>query len=232
MNGIQGKAKLESAQNANRHTGTGKRYPKKQKLEGYMFGQMYVLKYKGGGRYLVRCSVCKNMEIRLRDNIIRSLKNQVGICKICGDCTKHNMSNHPAYKVWEGMIRRCHNKKHEAYKNYGGRGIFVCEDWKKSPEDFIIWLEKNGWSKGLEIDRKNNNLGYSPKNCHIVTSTQNKNNTSYNVHVFLNKEKVTISQASRITGINESTIRERFRRGWNNDELFMKPRKYIKNDRF
>ena len=226
MNGIPEQLTLGAAQSANPSIGTGKKFQRGKNLEGIRFGQMDVLKEKSKGFYSVECSICGNKEIRMRDNIVRAIKRGVGICNVCGDYKKHKMSSHPAYKVWEGMITRCYSEKHMAYKNYGGRGILVCEKWKESPKDFIIWLEKNGWNRGLQIDRINNDLGYYPENCRIVTGKQNRNNTRVNVHVFLNGETLTVSQAARIVKINESTIRERIRHGWTNDKLFIMPRVY------
>lgn len=116
-----------------------------------------------------------------------ALKN--GTVRSCGCLTckdrskKHGMSGHPLYHgVWSDMIQRCLNKNNNNYLNYGGRGISICEEWVKSPKSFIIWAENNGWSKGckLQLDRKNNEEGYSPENCAwetpLIQSRNKRNN--------------------------------------------------------
>jgi hypothetical protein len=71
--------------------------------------------------------------------------------------------------VYHQMMHRCFNPTHKSFHRYGGRGITVCEEWKGKMEDFIKWALANGWQYGLQIDRRNNDLGYSPDNCHFVT---------------------------------------------------------------
>ncbi len=78
--------------------------------------------------------------------------------------------------VWYGMHHRCYNKKIFSYKDYGGRGITVCDEWKDK-KTFFKWAFINGWQPKLLIDRINNNLGYYPENCRFVTpkvSNQNQ----------------------------------------------------------
>lgn len=79
-------------------------------------------------------------------------------------------------RVWHGMINRCHNPKFKAYIHYGGRGIEVCSEWRKSFETFFRWATENNWQHGLEVDRADNNKGYSPANCRLVTRSENLRN--------------------------------------------------------
>lgn len=88
-----------------------------------------------------------------------------------GACVKHLR----LYKVWKGIARRCYNKNDSRYHDYGGRGIWMCDEWK-NPLVFVEWALANGWKDGLEIDRIDNNGNYSPSNCHFVTSIVNMNN--------------------------------------------------------
>lgn len=82
------------------------------------------------------------------------------------------------YEVWKGMRARCGNKNHISYKNYGGRGIEVCELWRKSFLPFYEWATKNGYQKGLSLDRyPNNNGNYEPANCRWTTQIENSRNT-------------------------------------------------------
>ncbi len=75
-----------------------------------------------------------------------------------------------------GIVNRCCNKNSNAYRNYGARGITICDEWLSDIDTFCDWAMDNGWEKGLEIDRINNDGGYSPDNCRIVTKAQNMQN--------------------------------------------------------
>lgn len=77
---------------------------------------------------------------------------------------------------YNNMIQRCTNPKNKLYKWYGGNGIKVCEYWTNHFNAFLLWALKNGYTKGLEIDRINNALGYSPSNCRFVTRQQQLEN--------------------------------------------------------
>lgn len=91
--------------------------------------------------------------------------------------TKHGLRYHPIYPVWKDMISRCYNPAEKCYESYGGRGIIVCPEWRNTPKQFLLWAETHGWQKNLQIDRRNNNKGYSPDNCRFVTPSENTLNT-------------------------------------------------------
>ena len=90
--------------------------------------------------------------------------------------TKHGYYYHPLYKVWGGMKYRCYNRNHVHFIDYGGRGITVCDEWKYSPKIFIEWCLRNGWEKGLTIDRIDNDKGYYPSNCRFSSMTEQNRN--------------------------------------------------------
>lgn len=85
----------------------------------------------------------------------------------------HGLSNHHLFTVWKRMIDRCYNKKHKGYKNYGERGITICKEWLNNPTKFVEWGMANGWTKGLQIDREDNEGNYEPANCRFVTPLVN-----------------------------------------------------------
>lgn len=78
---------------------------------------------------------------------------------------KHGLYGSTLYTCWASMKQRCYNVKCEAYPNYGGRGITVCDLWFDDPKTFIDWAEANGYSPGLTIERIDVNKGYAPDNC-------------------------------------------------------------------
>lgn len=86
---------------------------------------------------------------------------------------KHGLEKHPLRAIWKAMLQRCYNPKNKFYKNYGGRGINACYEWSGSLPQFYEWALKNGWQKGLSIDRINNDGNYEPKNCRWITIAEN-----------------------------------------------------------
>lgn len=79
----------------------------------------------------------------------------------------HGLRKHRLYRTWDGMMQRCHNPNNTKYKDYGGRGINVCERWKDI-KNFIDDMYPT-FIDGLELDRKNNDKGYSLDNCRWTT---------------------------------------------------------------
>jgi hypothetical protein len=77
---------------------------------------------------------------------------------------------------WHHMLDRCHNEKCGHYAAYGGRGIFVCSEWRTDAKAFIGWALDNGFKLGLTIDRRENDMGYSPGNCRWVPRSVNQQN--------------------------------------------------------
>ena len=83
---------------------------------------------------------------------------------------------HPLNVVWHGMIYRCYKKEHQQYKNYGARGIAICDEWKNSFDTFFNWCINNGWEYGKYIDRKENDGNYEPSNCRFVSKAISSRN--------------------------------------------------------
>ena len=89
---------------------------------------------------------------------------------------KHGLKGHSLYVVWETMKSRCNDKNSPSYHYYGERGIKVCAEWENNFKAFYDFCLENGWVKGLEIDRRNNDKGYCPSNCRFVTHRKNSLN--------------------------------------------------------
>ncbi len=125
--------------------------------------------------------------------------------------TTHGKSNSTLYAVWEGIKARCLNKNAANYKNYGGRGIKLCERWMDfAAFDFDIGSQ---WAPGLEIDRINNDGDYEPGNCRWVTHQENSSNTRRCRHVDVDGKRGTVSQVARELGIPIPTIAYRTKSG-------------------
>jgi len=132
----------------------------------------------------------------------------------------HGLKKHPLYSVWANMRGRCYYDKDDSFKYYGGRGIKVCDEWLCDFKSFYDWAITNGYKKGLQIDRKNNNGNYTPENCRFVTCLTNNQNKR-NVHIieYMGLKLSVTDWASR-TGISRHAILQRFKKGWSLDTVF------------
>lgn len=88
----------------------------------------------------------------------------------------HGKSRSRLYSIWKDMKSRCLNVKHKSFHNYGGRGITICEEWITDFESFQSWAVSNGYTDDLQIDRLDNNDGYSRYNCRFITHAENSRN--------------------------------------------------------
>lgn len=193
----------------------------------------------GTAQWLCQCD-CGNDELtKVRTNSLKS-----GGTKSCGCLWKEANKNrdskhkhirqddstHRLYEIWCGIKQRCYNQKFKQYKDYGGRGIKVCEEWNTSFENFYNWAISNGYSDDLSIDRENNDLGYSPKNCKWSTSeTQNRNKRN-SIHITINGIKKLLVEWAEEYGLSASTLRARYYAGLKDNELLV-PLKNINKNR-
>lgn len=134
----------------------------------------------------------------------------------------HGMSKDRLYKIWSSMKMRCQDENHSSYKDYGGRGISVCNLWNTF-EPFYEWAMSNGYSPSLTIDRIDNNGNYCPENCRWADKKTQSNNKRNNRIITIHGEKHTLSQWSDISGVKKNTIQTRLRKGWNPEDAIFQP---------
>lgn len=127
--------------------------------------------------------------------------------------TKHGLSGHPLYKVWEGIVNRCYAKNSPAFRWYGARGISMCDEWRYNPETFINWAISKNWVNGLTVDREDVNGNYTPHNCRLVTHQTQMNNTTRSCKFEMNGQVKTISEWAMEYGLHRSTLRYRLKVG-------------------
>lgn len=147
---------------------------------GAVFGRLTVEEVEPTGRHrraLVRCE-CGNRK-RVSVSSLGRYTNSCGClaAEICGRSSrKHGMTNTSTWITWAGMIARCDHAGNSNYKDYGRRGIAVCERWR-SFENFLSDMGER--PTGMSIDRVNTNGNYEPGNCRWTTSAeQNRNRRS------------------------------------------------------
>ena len=155
---------------------------KSQDLTGLPFGYYTAIRQdgcnsKGVPYWLCRCR-CGNERRVLVYHLLDGSTASCG-CLRLERITTHDCTHEPWYPTYKNMMQRCGHFKGAPEcdsRLYRDRGIAVCELWQKSPRDFGDWLLSNGWHKGLQIDRIDNDKGYSPDNCRVVTCKENNNN--------------------------------------------------------
>lgn len=116
------------------------------------------------------------------------------------------------YKIYTGIKERCYNKNSKKYKNYGGRGIIICEEWLKY-KSFYEWAKSNGYKENLTIDRIDVNGNYEPQNCRWATMKEQANNKRNNFYIMYENQKYTLQELADKYKINRTTLKCRLERG-------------------
>lgn len=209
----------------------GKLHHRTPDLTGQRFGALVVMSpahSDGRKRYWeARCD-CGNIVVKCGSDLKKEQKR--GGTPNCGCLTKtligekntrHGMTDHPAYWVWRSMRDRCRLPSHHAWRNYGGRGIRVCERWGI----FEAFWEDMGpaYQKGLTLDRIDNDGPYSPENCRWVSMKIQSRNKRTNTHMPTPFGEMTVSEASEVFGIGVTTLLYRLAAGWPEDYLLIDP---------
>ena len=180
-----------------------------------------------------------------KDTIVDARNLTTGNTKSCG-CfqqeqriavnTTHNGTYSKLYTIWCGMKARCYNPKCERYKNYGARGITICDEWLHDFNAFRAWAINNGYIKDSKsgeytIDRIDINGNYEPNNCRFTNLKEQMNNTTRNRFIEYNGEIKTIAQWSDSTGINQSCLLRRLNSGWSIKKVLTTPIKKNKGEK-
>lgn len=125
------------------------------------------------------------------------------------------------YRSWTSMNTRCSNPNVGSWKNYGGRGIQVCDRWR----DFSMFLSDMGLrSEGTSLDRINNDGNYEPGNCRWATTPEQRMNTSRSRILRHGGKAMALTMWSRITGLSARLISSRLDRGWSIDSALTTPK--------
>lgn len=199
-------------------------------LTGQQLGRLTVIERAGSDKRRNALWVC---QCECGDKVIaRACDLKSGHTTSCGcfkrerqlaSATKHGGKKTRLYHIWEGMKSRCLNRAERSYKDYGGRGITVCEEWAQSFGAFRDWALANGYRDDLTIDRIDNDGNYCPENCHWATKKEQGNNRRSNRKITHNGETHTLTQWAELIGIKRETLSQRLRNGWSVERALAEP---------
>lgn len=181
-------------------------------LKNMKFGNLTVLdespiRKKNQTYWKCKC-VCGNEKYIFQGNLIKGLSKSCG-CLIYCNRKRHRSKIHRDNKLsrtLNGMKQRCYNPNNSNYKNYGGRGIKICDEWIKNSNSFYKWSRENGYISNVNtfectIDRIDVNGDYCPSNCRWVPMKTQQNNKRNNRNITINGVSMTISQWATKYGI-------------------------------
>lgn len=191
--------------------------PKPIDLTGRRFDRLVVTEFYGNGRrgkqsvrlWSCRCD-CGNQTIASYSALTNRNTRSCG-CLLREAITKHGMCKTPVYKVWHAMLDRCRNSNNQSWKDYGGRGVSVCERW----HDFSNFIADMGERPtGGTLDRIDVNGNYEPSNCRWISQAGNANNRRNNRLIEFQGEVATLSEWSKKYGMHKGTLKNRLDSGW------------------
>lgn len=203
---------------------------KKLSLIGQTFGRLTVIgeghkNKQGSYKWLCKCICGKELEV-----LGSKLKN--GHTKSCGCIVKegihktHDKTNTRIYRIYCAMKTRCYNKNVSSYKNYGGRGVKICDEWLNDFITFYNWSIENGYKDNLSIDRIDVNGNYEPNNCRWTDTYTQMNNTRKTKKYTYDGKSLTLKEWSRILNIPYTTLRSRvLEMKWDLDYAFFERKK-------
>ena len=171
----------------------------------------------------------KNKDIRVlckcdcgREKTFRGSHVINGLVKSCGCLNaeigakrffRHGMYGTRIYRIFRGIKNRCLNKNLPQYKNYGGRGIVICDEWKNDFMAFYTWAMANGYKDTLTIDRIDSDGNYEPSNCRWADRKTQGRNTKRNRLLYYNGKTYCASKWAEILGLNYNTLINHLHRG-------------------
>ncbi len=170
---------------------------------------------RGNGHIVWKCQCDCGRINDFNQSFIKHNGGIVSCGKKCKWTIRGNLRGRVYYGIWMNIISRCYNSKDAAFKNYGAKGIGMCDEWRNDYWSFHKWMNDNGWKRGLQVDRYPNMLGnYEPSNCRIATQKMQLNNKTNNVVYEINGIRKNVSEWCVFYNIKPNTVFTRLFRGW------------------
>lgn len=190
-------------------------------ISGQKFGQLTALyklhNYHKTGSYWLCVCECGNFKEVYLGSLQQGLTISCGCYhkkRIKEVCATHGKHGTRIYKIWKDMKQRCYNTNNLSYKEWGGRGILICDEWLYDFMTFYDWSMNNGYKDNLTIDRIDNNKGYSPSNCRWTNAKTQSRNKRNNINITINGEVHCLTDWCKILNLNHKTVSTRLSRGW------------------
>lgn len=196
-------------------------------LTGERYGKLVVIKRvendkNGASMWECQCD-CGNKKIVRGNSLKRGNTKSCGCLVVKPPNTKHGESGTPLYRKWISILRRCESPKCPYYKDYGGRGITVCEEW----HDFLMfkkWVEETQQNKDFTIDRIDNDKGYSPDNCRWASKKVQANNRRSNILFEYKGDIHNLEEWSKILNFDYKRVHSRmYKLGWSFEKSISVP---------
>ncbi len=204
-------------------------------LTGKRFGRLLVVlrsslrTSSGGIKWVCECDCGTAVSVSgaalRRENGTRSCGclHRESVARLGKSNKTHGGSTTPECRAWHAMKVRCHNVESDAYPDYGGRGIQVCDRWLNSFESFLEDMGPKP-SPDHSIERIDNNGNYEPGNCRWATREEQANNKRSNKRFLVDGEMKTITQLAKERNILVSTLARRLSRdGLSIEEALARP---------
>lgn len=135
---------------------------------------------------------------------------------------KHDDYRGPEYTVWKNMIGRCAGYQKRGFRNYGGRGISVCEKWRHSFSQFLKDVGRRPSPKH-SLERKNNERGYEPRNVRWATRAEQARNTRRTAFLVFKRIRLCKEDWAKRVGLSNNTLTARLRHGWSVERALTEP---------
>jgi len=181
-------------------------------LSGERFGMLSVIDYAGKkGRENLWCCMCDcgQQQTAPASRLIAGKVRSCG-CLVSITNTKHGLSHSPEYDCWKNIKSRCYNENNGEYKNYGARGIVMCERWIVSFENFIADMGTRP-SPNHSIDRIDVDGNYCKENCRWATLKQQNDNKRQSVIITAFGETLSLTSMAKKHGVSPTTLAYRLR---------------------
>ncbi len=195
-------------------------------ITGQKFGKLTALyrlhNYHKKDTYWLCVCKCGNFNIVTMQNLKK--------VKSCLKCRKpsnlmHGKVHTRLYRIWSGIKKHCCNNRDPTYKDYGGRGIKICDEWLNDFQAFYNWAINNDYKENLTIDRINVNKGYDPTNCRWADRYTQNINTRRELYGIVLNEYNSIEYFSLKYGTSRNLIRQRFvSYGWSFEDSVLTPK--------
>lgn len=192
---------------------------------GMKFTRLTVIEYAQNYKWKCKCE-CGNDVFARGCDLVKGMTKSCGclrIDRVTKMATKHGDCEKRIYKIWGHIKSRCNSPNDDRYKDYGGRGIKICEEWESDYTAFKSWSISNGYAENLSIDRINNDGNYEPSNCRWITNKEQLRNMRRNRILTFNGESHCVAEWADIVGMSYDVLITRIKRGWDTERALTEP---------